>query len=175
MASAKRPGGAGSGAGILGLGSSDGLRATTCLDRRVAPSEVRTGLRVWHLRVVSHCLSCVLVNFLKESLLRFCSWCKGGKGWGKEVARAREAAAAAGGGGCSGGGGLKSKPSRRERDSFAEVASRPKAVAGFVDSWDRAGVSFPRRVGVVKPLELRDLKMGCALSSATPVLESVWS
>lgn len=77
--------------------------------------------------------------------------------------------------GGAGGGGLKSKPSRRERDSFAEVESRPKAFPGFVDSWDRAGVSFPRRVGVVKPLELRDLKMGCALSSVTPVLESVWS
>lgn len=30
--------------------------------------------------------SCGLVKFLKKYLLRLCSWCIGGRGWGKEVA-----------------------------------------------------------------------------------------
>lgn len=38
--------------GVLGLESSDGPLTTTCMNRRVALPEVRTGPHVWHLRIV---------------------------------------------------------------------------------------------------------------------------
>jgi hypothetical protein len=71
------------------------LCAPTTAGPRVAPAQVLQQAlalrhpRVRHLRLESghpsNCLSCALVKVSKEYLLRLCSWCKGGKRWGKEV------------------------------------------------------------------------------------------
>lgn len=38
----------------------------------------------------------------------------------------------------------------REGETQTEVERRPKAVHGFLDSWERGGISFLRRVGSCK-------------------------
>lgn len=133
-----RPGAVRFAAGVVGLGTPGQAGLTqSCVGQVFEKAPVLSDPRVQHLRLghPSNSCSCGLVKFLKKYLLRLCSWCKGGRGWGRKW-RGRSSS-------------LK-KTSWEERDADAEVERRPKAVHGFLDSWECGGVSFLRRVGSCK-------------------------
>lgn len=69
--------------------------------------------------------------------------------------------------------GLKNKTSCGERDADAEVGRRPDAVRGFLGSWERGGISFPRRLGSCKRRRQYDLNE--ARDEPSPRRRLLWS
>lgn len=103
--------------------------------------------RVQHLQLVrtsQQFLELWVGEFLKKYLLRLCSWCKGGKGWGKEVA-------GVGGGGRGEEWWLK-KSGRLQRETQTQRSSAGrKLFTAFWTPGNLVGFPFCIGSGVVRP------------------------
>lgn len=132
------------GAGVWGSGPRGGLGPRQSRAGQVfEKAPVQNDPRMQHLPLESghpgNSLSCGLVKILEELLAATLQLVQGRKGVGEGS-----------GGGRSGGFKNKTIWRKRGRDADTEVERRPKAVHGFLASWERGGISFLRRVGSCK-------------------------
>lgn len=132
------------GAGVWGSGPRGGLGPRQSRAGQVfEKAPVQNDPRMQHLPLESghpgNSLSCGLVKILEELLAATLQLVQRRKGVGEGS-----------GGGRSGGFKNKTIWRKRRRDADTEVERRPKAVHGFLDSWERDGISFLSRVGSCK-------------------------